>query len=364
MASVSLVNLCKNFGEVQAVQNLNLEINDGEFVTLLGPSGCGKSTTLYCIAGLEELTSGDILFDGQTVSTLSPRDRDVAMVFQDYALYPHKTVDENRAFPLRMRGAGRDSVRKNVPEVATILGIETLLERRPAQLSGGQRQRVALGRAIVREPVVFLLDEPLSNLDATLRVSTRVEIKGLQRQLGTTTVYVTHDQEEAMVLSDRIAVMRDGLLHQYDSPTQVYQDPADAFVAGFVGSPAMNFVKGTVEPVDGTLRFVAGELVVALLPEKMPLKNPGALRSARSVVLGVRPGALLVSRESSPGAIAGEILLVEPVGEVTFAQLKLEDTVLRVSTDPDLNLRVGSHVWASMAQHKVYLFDLESGDRL
>lgn len=363
MASVSLVNLCKSFGEIQAVQNLNLEINDGEFVTLLGPSGCGKSTTLYCIAGLEEPTSGEILFDGQTVNTLSPRDRDVAMVFQDYALYPHKTVFENLAFPLRMRGIGRDIVRSKVPEVATLLSIETLLERRPAQLSGGQRQRVALGRAIVREPVVFLLDEPLSNLDAALRVSTRVEIKGLQRQLGATMVYVTHDQEEAMVLSDRIAVMRDGLLHQYDSPTQIYEAPANAFVAGFVGSPAMNFIEGSIELVEGGLHFVSGELVIGLTPEKMPLNNRRAL-GARPVVLGVRPGSLLVSREASPGAVPGEILLVEPVGEVTFAQLKLEDVVLRASTDPDLNLHAGSQVWASMAQHKVYLFDPETGDRL
>ncbi len=364
MASVSLVGLCKSFGEVQAVQDLNLEINDGEFVSLLGPSGCGKSTTLYCIAGLETPTSGEILFDGHTVNTLSPRDRDVAMVFQDYALYPHKTVYENLAFPLRMRGIGRDTVRNKVPEVASLLGIETLLERRPAQLSGGQRQRVALGRAIVREPVVFLLDEPLSNLDAALRVSTRVEIKALQRQLGTTTVYVTHDQEEAMVLSDRMAVMRDGVLHQYDEPAQIYENPANSFVAGFVGSPAMNFVKGEIELADGVMHFVAGELVLDLSPERMPLRNRRALRQSRPAVLGVRPGALLVSREALPGAVPGEILLVEPVGEVTFAQLKLGDTVLRASTDPDLNLHAGSRVWASMAQHKVYLFDPESGDRL
>lgn len=364
MARVSLVNLCKNFGEVRAVQDLNLEIKDGEFVTLLGPSGCGKSTTLYCIAGLESPTSGEILFDGETVNTLSPSDRDVAMVFQDYALYPHKTVFENLAFPLRMRGIGRDIVKTKVPEVASLLSIEMLLERRPAQLSGGQRQRVALGRAIVREPVVFLLDEPLSNLDAALRVTTRVEIKGLQRQLGATMVYVTHDQEEAMVLSDRIAVMRDGVLHQYDTPTQIYEAPVNAFVAGFVGSPAMNFVDGKIEWVDGGLNFVAGELVIGLSPEVMPLSDPRAVHQARPGVLGVRPGSLLVSRDASPGAVPGEILLVEPVGEVTFAQLKLGETVLRASTDPDLNLHAGSQVWASMAQHKVYLFDPESGDRL
>ena len=364
MASVSLVNLCKNFGDVRAVQDLNLEIKDGEFVTLLGPSGCGKSTTLYCIAGLEIPTSGEILFDGKPVSNLSPRDRDVAMVFQDYALYPHKSVYENLAFPLRMRGIGKEIVEAKVPEVAALLGIGTLLDRRPAQLSGGQRQRVALGRAIVREPVVFLLDEPLSNLDAALRVSTRVEIKSLQSQLGTTTVYVTHDQEEAMVLSDRIAVMRDGLLQQYDTPTQIYEAPANAYIAGFIGSPAMNFVKGQIEPVEGMLRFSSGELILDLLPDKMPLSNRRGLREARSVVLGVRPGALLVSREAFSGAVAGDVLLVEPVGEVTYAQLELGGTVLRASTDPDLGLHAGSHVWASMAHHKVYLFDPDTGERL
>ena len=364
MASVSLVNLCKYFGDVRAVDNLNLEIKEGEFVTLLGPSGCGKSTTLYCIAGLETPTSGEILFDGQRVDHLSPRDRDVAMVFQDYALYPHKTVYENLAFPLRMRRTPSDTIHKKALEVAALLGIDMLLDRHPAQLSGGQRQRVALGRAIVREPVVFLLDEPLSNLDAILRVSTRVEIKALQRQLGITTVYVTHDQEEAMVLSERMAVMRAGVVHQYDTPTKIYEDPANQYVAGFIGSPAMNFVEGKAEMSEGMLCFVAGELVVRLPLKEMPLRDPDALAGARPVVLGVRPGAILVSREESPHAVPGEVLLVEPVGEVTYAQLQLGETVMRASTNPDLGLQVGSQVWATLAAHKTYLFDPATGNRL
>lgn len=363
MAHVSLVNLSKQFGEVRAVEGLNLEIKDGEFVTLLGPSGCGKSTTLYCIAGLETPTSGEILFDGQRVDTLSPRDRDIAMVFQDYALYPHKSVYENLAFPLRMRKIDSETARKKVNEVAGLLGIEMLLDRRPVQLSGGQRQRVALGRAIVREPVVFLLDEPLSNLDALLRVSTRVEIKALQRQLGTTTVYVTHDQEEAMVMSDWIAVLRAGVLQQYDTPMVIYEDPANQYVAGFIGSPAMNFMEGKIECSEG-LRFVAGGMTIDLAPERMPIRKPSALREGQAVMLGVRPGGLLVSHEAALGAVSGEVLLVEPVGEVTYAHVQLGDSVLRASTDPDLVLEAGRAIWVCMVPRKVYLFDPNTGDRL
>src|SRR2546425_5483696 len=233
MAAVTLRALSKRFGEVAAVNDVDLEIPDGSFVTLLGPSGCGKSTTLNCIAGLERPTSGLILFDEQVVNDLSPRDRDIAMVFQDYALYPHMTVLGNLAFGLKQRRLPDREIRSRVGQAAEALAISELLERRPTELSGGQRQRVALGRAIVRDPVVFLMDEPLSNLDAALRVRTRTEIKRLHRDLGVTTIYVTHDQEEAMVLSDKIAIMRAGTLQQYATPHRTYNDPANIYVAGF-----------------------------------------------------------------------------------------------------------------------------------
>src|SRR5215212_8368161 len=246
MASVTVQHLSKHFGTVKAVDDLSLEIPEGSFITLLGPSGCGKSTTLYCIAGLEEVTSGEIFFDGNPVTELSPKDRDAALVFQDYALYPHMSVEDNLAFALKMRKTPKSEAKQRVQQVAALLGIERLLHRRPAQLSGGQRQRVALGRALIRDASVFLMDEPLSNLDALLRFNTRTEIKRLQRELGTTTIFVTHDQEEAMVLSDRIAVMRDGVLQQYATPGETYGKPANCFVAGFIGSPRMNFIKGSL----------------------------------------------------------------------------------------------------------------------
>jgi ABC-type sugar transport system ATPase subunit len=272
MARVTLEHLSKYFRDVKAVDDLSLEIAEGSFVTLLGPSGCGKSTTLYCIAGLEEVTAGEVYFDGQPVTDLSPKDRDAALVFQDYALYPHMSVYDNLAFALKMRKTARDEIRRRVGQVAELLGVERLLERRPAQLSGGQRQRVALGRALIRNAAVFLMDEPLSNLDALLRVNMRTEIKRLQRELGTTTVFVTHDQEEAMVLSDRIAIMRDGVLQQYSTPEETYNHPVNTFVAGFIGSPRMNFLKG---------RLVVANGRVLLDAEPLRLDLPG--EAARAV---------------------------------------------------------------------------------
>ena len=246
MASVTYDGVTKQFGDVVAVNALNLDIKDKEFLVLVGPSGCGKSTALRCLAGLEEISDGRILIGDRTVNDVPPKDRNIAMVFQSYALYPHMSVYDNMAFGLRLRKTPKNEIDQRVQEAAKILGIENLLDRKPKQLSGGQRQRVALGRAIVREPAVFLLDEPLSNLDAKLRVQTRAELIRLHQRLGTTFIYVTHDQTEAMTMADRIAVLKDGLLQQIDTPQNLYDNPANVFVAGFIGSPAMNFFDATL----------------------------------------------------------------------------------------------------------------------
>jgi len=356
MARVTLRALSKRFGEVKAVDDLDLDIPDGSFVTLLGPSGCGKSTTLNCIAGLERPTAGEIRFDDQIVNDLSPRDRDIAMVFQDYALYPHMTVFENLAFGLKQRRVPGQEIRTRVGQVAEVLAISELLHRRPTELSGGQRQRVALGRAIVRDPVVFLMDEPLSNLDAALRVRTRTEIKRLQRELGVTTVYVTHDQEEAMVLSDKIAVMRGGVLQQYSTPEETYGEPVNAYVAGFIGSPAMNFVDGQLERANGRLLFRSGDLAMPL-PEVVA--NGAASRQVR---LGVRPEHVRVQLQPEPEATVARVLLAEPVGPVTYLDLQLGGALVKASVDPRLRARIDQTVGA-VFEH-VYLFDPATGERI
>ena len=358
MARVRLENLSKHFGDVRAVDNMSLEIQDGQFVTLLGPSGCGKSTTLYCIAGLEEPTAGNIRFDEQVVNDLSPRDRDVAMVFQDYALYPHMSVYDNMAFSIQLRRVPKDQVESRVKQVAEMLGIGALLNRRPSQLSGGQRQRVALGRAIVRSPVVFLMDEPLSNLDAALRMSTRTEIKRLQRELGTTTIFVTHDQEEAMVLSDRIAIMQAGVLQQYDTPENTYADPANLFVAGFIGSPKMNFMRGRLDTAAGGMVFVASGS-----PIRWPISGRIAEAGQYKTIMGVRPEHVHLSREGSSG-IVGKVSLVEPIGAVTYVDLQVDSQTLKVSTDPGLRFQVGETVNVAFNPDRVYLFDEATGERL
>jgi multiple sugar transport system ATP-binding protein len=360
MARVVLKNLSKYFGAVCAVNDLNLEIEDGKFVTVLGPSGCGKSTTLYCIAGLEEPSSGDIFFDDRCVNDLEPRERDVAMVFQDYALYPHMSVYDNISFSLRVQGAPQGERNQRVEKVAEMLGIGGLLQRRPAELSGGQRQRVALGRAIVRSPVVFLMDEPLSNLDAALRVRTRTEIKNLQRELGVTTIFVTHDQEEAMVLSDKIAIMRDGVLQQYDPPMEVYRNPANLYVAGFIGSPAMNFVAGTLEWTDGQAVFAA-ETFRAPFPPGV-LRGPAARWSgARPALLGIRPEGLELHPTAIGGDVPAEVFLVEPIGSVTHVDVRSGGVVLKASVEPSLPVNPGDRVGLSFPAGKIYFFDPDTG---
>ena len=364
MASVTLDNLCKSFGEVPAVNDVTMKIEEGELVTLLGPSGCGKSTTLYCIAGLEEPTSGDIFFDEHCINELSPKDRNIAMVFQDYALYPHMSVFKNLSFSLSLEKIPRKEMEARVNPVAEMLGLSDLLHRRPSELSGGQRQRVAVGRAIVRNPTVFLMDEPLSNLDAALRVRTRTEIKKLQKELEITTIFVTHDQEEAMVLSDRIAVMKDGILQQYSEPEEVYGNPDNLFVAGFIGSPAMNFIDGEID-IEGNMvifRFTEHNL---RLPTDVLRSTPfGQKHGSRKAVLGIRPEHLTLGDSRGDTAIVGDVFLVEPVGSVTYIDLRVGDILLKGITDPDHKPPVGETVPMGFNPGKVRLFDPRTEERL
>jgi multiple sugar transport system ATP-binding protein len=363
MASVSLNRLRKQFKEVRAVDDVTLDIEDGEFVTLLGPSGCGKTTTLNCVAGLEEVTSGEIRFDGVLVNDLTPSERNVAMVFQDYALYPHMSVFDNLSFGLRHQKSPRKEIDQRVRNIAEVLGITPLLDRRPAELSGGQRQRVALGRALVRESVVFLMDEPLSNLDAALRIRTRTEIKALQQRIRTTTLYVTHDQEEAMVLSDRIAVMRDGVLQQFDRPEVVYGDPVNVFVGTFIGSPAMNLLEGTVGLEGGRPILTHGDVHLALDPA-IARAGVGALARPRRVNLGIRPEGVRLAREAGPSSLPARVFLVEPVGPVTYVDLRVNSSLIRASVDPALRPRAEDVFHVSIAADKAFLFDAESGQRI
>jgi multiple sugar transport system ATP-binding protein len=298
MANVKFENVTKRFGDVVAVNNLNLEIADKEFLVLVGPSGCGKSTVIRLLAGLETLTEGNVYIDDKVVNDLPARDRDIAMVFQSYALYPHMSVYDNMAFGLKMHGTPKDEIHRRVLEAADILDIEDLLKRKPAQLSGGQRQRVALGRAIVREPVVFLFDEPLSNLDAKLRVQTRTELSKLHQRLGTTFIYVTHDQIEAMTMATRIAVIKDGILHQVGTPEDLYFRPDNVFVAGFIGSPSMNFFTANLTGSADEMSVEAGGIRIALPPER---GRGLADHLGKDVILGVRPEDIYDPRFQPPG---------------------------------------------------------------
>jgi multiple sugar transport system ATP-binding protein len=351
MAQVQLLELTKIYpGGIRAVDRINLAIADREFVVLVGPSGCGKTTTLRMIAGLEEISSGTIRIGGRVVNDLAPKDRDVAMVFQNYALYPHMSVYKNMAFGLKLRGTPKDQVRQRVMDAARVLGIESLLDRKPRALSGGQRQRVAVGRAIVRDPAAFLFDEPLSNLDAKLRVTTRAELKRLHQRLKTTTIYVTHDQEEAMTLGDRIVVMKDGLIQQADAPLTTYHFPANRFVAGFIGMPPMNFFDGLVMMVGGDMLFQeavpSGSGGFSLPGEGFRLPIPARLAGrlmgcvGRHVVLGIRPEHFLVRPAEAPAdsaAVTLKVNVVEPLGSDmdVYMSTNLNDHVVaRVEAEP------------------------------
>ncbi len=362
MARITLHNLTKHFGTVHAVDQLNLDIADRSFVTLLGPSGCGKSTTLYMIAGLEPPTSGEILFDNQPVTYIPARERDIAMVFQNYALYPHMTVSENMSFHLRLKKYPKQEIEKRVHKAATLLNIEPLLKRRPSQISGGQQQRAALGRAIVRQPTVYLMDEPLSNLDAEMRVNMRVELKLLQRELNVTTVFVTHDQEEAMSISDKIAVMSMGELQQYAEPDEIYNRPANLFVAGFIGSPKMNMFKGNIHTEGDRYVLRSDDYELALGQEVD--KRLGQTTLPPDVVLGIRSGDIQLIGDGNKTTLNGHIDLLQPVGPVTYAEVLLEQGVKLITSTTPGEFSVGQKVGVRFIPHKIHYFDKWKGERL
>ncbi|WP_274628176.1 ABC transporter ATP-binding protein [Arvimicrobium flavum] len=359
MATVELEGVRKNFGNLEVVHGVDLSIGEGEFTVLVGPSGCGKSTLLRMIAGLEEITSGAVMIDGEVVNHLPPKDRDIAMVFQNYALYPHKTVAANMEFGLKLRKVPDAEIRQRVAAAADILGLGELLHRYPRQLSGGQRQRVAMGRAIVRDPRVFLFDEPLSNLDAKLRVQMRTEIKALQKRLATTSVYVTHDQVEAMTMADRIVVMRNGHIEQSGAPLDLYEKPANMFVAGFIGSPAMNFMPGSV------VRNGVGRVLQADGGLVIPLRDDCACDEGRSVVCGIRPEHLAICGESEPDAFAAQLRYIEPTGSQTFvfADIPGGQQVCLIASQPRA-LTPGSAIRLRADREAIHLFDRESGASL
>lgn len=355
MASVTFEQVTKQFDDFTAVKNLNLEIADGEFLVFVGPSGCGKSTSLRLLAGLEEISSGQISIGDRPVNHLSPKDRDIAMVFQSYALYPHMSVFENMAFSLQLQGLTKADVKKRVQNAAAQLGIETLLHRKPKELSGGQRQRVAVGRAIVRQPSVFLMDEPLSNLDAKLRVQARKEISKLHDELKTTFIYVTHDQVEAMTMGDRIAVMKDGILQQVDTPAHLYNNPVNMFVASFIGSPAMNFFE--VEPVTDD-----GQTYLQLGQARVPLAEN--LSGDRPITLGIRPENIYHPQYLPPDIAAVEIPatvnLIEMMGNELIVYLETPEKVEFVARlDPRVELQSGQAIALILDANRIYLFDRE-----
>jgi multiple sugar transport system ATP-binding protein len=362
MARIQFKDVTKRYGDVIAVSDLNLEIKDKEFVVLLGPSGCGKSTTLNMIAGLEEITDGELWFDDHIVNALPPHRRDVAMVFQSYALYPHKTVYENIAFGLRMRNMARAELDRRVREAAAKLEITPLLERRPSQLSGGQRQRVALGRAMVRQPSVFLMDEPLSNLDAALRISMRAEIKHLHTEMQTTFVYVTHDQAEALTLADRIVVMNEGLVQQIGTAHEIYERPVNMFVASFLGNPPINYLKGELTRAGDTLHFRRGEVDLAL-PRALATQLNGF--KGGQVCIGVR--AEDVDERGEPPAnraIRGKVTSVLPVGSDQFLGMELEGEELFFRVSKDLHHATGQVAALAVDVNRLHVFDPASGRSL
>ncbi len=362
MAQVILDDVVKKYGEVVAVNHVSLTIRDGEFIVLVGPSGCGKTTTLNMVAGLVEVTDGIIRIGDRVVNDLDPKDRDIAMVFQNYALYPNKTVYGNLAFPLQMRGVGKAEIDQRIKRAASILGIEHLLNRRPRELSGGQQQRVALGRAIVRDPKVFLMDEPLSNLDAKLRVQMRAELKRLHQELHSTNIYVTHDQLEAMTMADKIAILRDGTLQQFGTPDEVFGRPVNMFVAGFIGSPAMNFLAGKLVSRDGQ-PVVQGEAGWAFALDGASARKAARARSS-DVVLGVRHSHVRLSLEPKAGAATAKVYAVEPTGDITYVHVKLNDDLIVASVEPPFPGQADDTVWVELDQEHLHVFDGQTQEAL
>ncbi len=364
MASLKLKNVYKRFdGGVTAVSDFNLDIDDKEFIILVGPSGCGKTTTLRMIAGLEEISDGEIYIDDKLVNDVQPKDRDIAMVFQNYALYPHMTVFDNMAFGLKLRKTPKDEIKRRVHEAAKILEIDHLLDRKPKALSGGQRQRVALGRAIVRNPKVFLMDEPLSNLDAKLRVQMRIEITKLHQRLNTTFIYVTHDQTEALTMGTRIVVMKDGFIQQVDTPTALYDKPVNMFVAGFIGSPQMNFINATVEKKDDGVYLIFGKNSIKL-PEDKAKALEGTDYFGKEVVLGIRPEAVHDEEEfikkMPEGIVEAKVEVIEMLGSETFLYLYIDDIACTARVAARTKSRAGDVIKVAFDTSRIHLFDKET----
>ena len=364
MASISLKNINKVYPNgYQAVKDFNLEIEDKEFIIFVGPSGCGKSTTLRMVAGLEDISSGDLMIDGRRVNDVEPKDRDIAMVFQNYALYPHMTVFDNMAFGLKLRKRPKEEIDKKVREAASILGLDALLDRKPKALSGGQRQRVAMGRAIVRNPKVFLMDEPLSNLDAKLRVQMRIEISKLHERLGATIIYVTHDQTEAMTLGTRIVVMKDGIVQQIDTPHNLYMSPGNLFVASFIGSPQMNFMDARIEGSGSNLTAVVGDAKLAIPPAKAKALADGGY-IGKTVTMGIRPENIHDSQmfiDASPNTVFdAQIRVYELLGAEVFLYFDYAGVQLTARVDPRTSARTGDKVRFAFDMEKSHFFDKDT----
>jgi multiple sugar transport system ATP-binding protein len=355
MAEIHFERVRKSFDGNPVIRGLDLTIHDGEFFTFVGPSGCGKSTILAMIAGLEPVTEGHIRFDGAVVDDLSPKDRDVAMVFQSYALYPHMTVYRNIAFPLKMKKVDKKTIDSEVRRIAALLGLEKLLKRKPRELSGGQRQRVALGRAIIRRPKVFLMDEPLSNLDAQLRTEMRAELKKLHQELKITTVYVTHDQAEALGLSDRMSVLNEGRIQQCGTPVEVYLEPGNIFVGGFIGSPPMNFVPAFVQSLEPFEIDCNGVIIT-------PVKYQQAVKG--NLIVGIRPEDVTLSKRQTTGGNEVQVLIVEPAGPFNWVAFTWKHTRMKGAADFDEQLRPGDTAFMTFQRDRAVVFDELSGERL
>ena len=348
-------HLCKHFGKVKAVDNLNLVVGDGEFVALLGPSGCGKTTILLMIAGIYKPSNGLIYFDERVINDVSPKDRKIGMVFQSYALYPHMTVFNNIAYPLKLKKVHRKEVKERVQKVADMMGIGELRDRKPAQLSGGQQQRVALARALIKEPEILLLDEPLSNLDARLRIMMRSELKRLQKDLGITTVFVTHDQLEALTMADKVAVVNSGCLQQFSNPDELYNHPKNLFVAGFIGSPPINFISVSLQKSDGRFLLKNRDLQIELAKEIGSKAENNSTSS--EILLGIRPEHITINKKEG---IETEVYVVEPLGRDILVSVKLGKSMIKVFASPSFKANIGDRVRLNFNLDKIMLFDKKS----
>lgn len=359
MSNLEVIHLSKRFGRVQALTDVTLEIEEGEFMVMLGPTAAGKTTTLRCVAGLEKMNEGIINMDGQTINGLSPAERDLAFVFQTYALYPRKTAFQNMAFPLQSQGWAKEKIRQRVEAVAAKLRISELLDRRPAAMSGGQQQRVALGRAMVRQPRMFLMDEPLTNLDFKLRVEMRSELKRLQKELGTTFFYVTNDQVEAMSMADRMAVLNKGVLQQIDKPETIYDHPANLFVAQFVGNPRMNTLTCTYDAGQRVLNGTNNAWQVALNSAQQDCLAQAT--TSDDLVFGVRAEDISIVPQGTNGAVGGSVYVLEPLGDRTFVDIHIQDETIKLRAEPDFTANEGDAVWMQFDLDRIHVFDKQTG---